>query len=63
MTAAQALEFLKPLRPGRGVGKAWAAVREIVPALVQDRALAPDIRKLEERIRTGAFSDIVRAVR
>jgi histidine ammonia-lyase len=61
MTAAQGLEFLKPLRPGRGVERAYAAVRAVVPPLVQDRELAPDIRKLEERIRAGAFADVARA--
>jgi histidine ammonia-lyase len=62
LTAAQALEFLRPLRPGRGVAAAYDAVRDAVPPLVQDRSLAPDIVELEERIRAGTFADIVRAL-
>jgi histidine ammonia-lyase len=61
LTAAQGLEFLAPLRPGRGVADAYESVREIVPPLVQDRTPAPDIRKLEERIRAGTFSAIANA--
>jgi histidine ammonia-lyase len=61
LTAAQGLEFLAPLRPGRGVAAAHAAVRAVVPPLVQDRPPAPDIRELEDRIRAGEFSDLVRA--
>jgi histidine ammonia-lyase len=61
LTAAQGLEFLAPLRPGRGVAAAHAAIRAVVPPLVQDRPPAPDIRELEDRIRAGVFSDLARA--
>jgi histidine ammonia-lyase len=60
LTAAQALEFLKPLQPGRGVAAAYERVREVVAPLGQDRVLAPDIAALEQRVRDGAFSDIWR---
>jgi histidine ammonia-lyase len=58
LTAAQALEFLKPLRPGRGVEEAYALVREKVPALDGDRSLSPDIAALEDLVRSGAFARI-----
>jgi histidine ammonia-lyase len=58
LTAAQSLEFLKPLRPGRGVHQAWELVRERVPPLTTDRVLAHDIRALEELVRSGAVSRI-----
>jgi len=58
LTAAQALEFLKPLRPGRGVEEAYALVREKVPALEGDRSLSPDIAALEELVRCGVFARI-----
>lgn len=58
MTAAQALEFLKPLRPGRGVEVAYDLVRSAVPPLEQDRVLAPDIAAIESLVRKGAFADI-----
>jgi histidine ammonia-lyase len=58
MCAAQALEFLKPLRPGRGVAEAYRRVRERVPALLDDRVLAPDIAELTALVREGAFAAI-----
>jgi histidine ammonia-lyase len=58
LTAAQALEFLKPLRPGRGVQRAYDLVREHVTPLAQDRVLADDIRALEALVRSGAFARI-----
>lgn len=58
LTAAQALEFLKPLRPGRGVEEAYTLVREKVPALEGDRSLSPDIAALEELVRCGVFARI-----
>jgi histidine ammonia-lyase len=58
MTAAQALEFLQPLRPGRGVALAYDLVRSVVPPLRQDRVLAGDIAALEQLVRDGAFADI-----
>jgi histidine ammonia-lyase len=58
LTAAQALEFLRPLRPGRGVELAYERVRAVVAPLEQDRVLAPDIAAIQSLIRDGAFSDI-----
>ncbi len=58
LTAAQALEFLKPLRPGRGVEEAYALVRGKVPPLEGDRSLSPDIEALEALVRSGVFARI-----
>jgi histidine ammonia-lyase len=58
LCAAQALEFLAPLSPGRGVAIAYGIVRDRVEPLVQDRVLAPDIGALEQLVREGAFADI-----
>jgi histidine ammonia-lyase len=58
LTAAQALEFLKPLKPGRGVAVAYELVREHVAPLHRDRVLAGDIAVLERQVRDGAFSTI-----
>jgi histidine ammonia-lyase len=60
LTAAQALEFLRPLKPGRGVAMAYDLVREHVAPLDQDRVLAGDIAALERHVRRGAFSEIWR---
>lgn len=58
LTAAQALEYLKPLRPGRGVEAAYERVRACVPPLEDDRVLAPDIAAMEALVRSGAFADL-----
>jgi histidine ammonia-lyase len=58
LAAAQALEFLKPLRPGRGVALAYERVRERVTPLAGDRVLAPDIAALEDLVRHGRFATI-----
>ena len=58
LCAAQALEFLKPLAPGRGVAVAYGMVRERVEPLEQDRVLAPDIAALEMLVRDGALADL-----
>ncbi len=55
LTAAQALEFLKPLRPGRGVLAAYTTIRRLVAPLTTDRSLTPDIERLAAAVRDGAF--------
>ena len=60
LCAAQALEFLKPLRPGRGVERAYRLLRERVPALDEDRVLAPDIEAAAALLREGALSALWR---
>lgn len=44
--AAQGLEFLKPLKPGRGVEPVYQRVRELVAPLTDDRPLTPDIERV-----------------
>ena len=60
LTAAQALEFLKPLRPGMGVRHAFERVRAQVAPLTRDRSLTPDIERLERAVRAGAFTGLAR---
>ncbi len=56
LAGAQALEFRKPLRPGRGVRRAYERIRARVAPLERDRELAPDIRTLEAMVRAGDFA-------
>jgi histidine ammonia-lyase len=56
MCAAQGLEFRRPLKAGREVERAYAAVRAVVPHLGEDRVLGPEIEALAAAIRTGAFN-------
>jgi histidine ammonia-lyase len=55
MCGAQGLESRRPLRAGAGVERAYAAVRALVPALVEDRVLGPDIERLALGVMDGAF--------
>lgn len=60
MCAAQALEHLRPLAPGRGVREGFDLIREHVPPLDGDRVLSDDIERLRELVMAGAFCDVVR---
>jgi len=55
LAAAQGLEHRRPLKGGRGVERALAAVRKISPPLTHDRALSGDIARVAEAIRRGDF--------
>jgi histidine ammonia-lyase len=48
IAAAQALDFLRPLRPGRGVEAARRALRRRIDPLDRDRVLADDIARARE---------------
>ena len=53
LAAAQGLEFLRPLKPARGVARTLAAVRGLVPPLVSDRPLSGDIERITAEIHAG----------
>lgn len=53
--AAQALEFHRPRRPGKGTARAYEVVRRVVPPLGDDRVLAGDLRAGFELVRSGAI--------
>ena len=55
LCAAEGLEHRLPLRPGKGVERAYAAIREHVPPLDGDRSPSADISRIREMIRGGAF--------
>jgi histidine ammonia-lyase len=58
LCAAQGLDLLLPLTPGRGVGQLWKRLRELRPAvsaLSEDRPPAPDLARLAGAIRDGLF--------
>jgi histidine ammonia-lyase len=56
LCAAQALESHRPLKSGRLVERAHAAIRAVVPVLTDDRPPSPDIRAIEVLIETGALA-------
>ena len=56
LCAAQGLEFLKPLTPGRGVGEIYRRLRALrpgVPRLEADRPPAPDLERLALAVALG----------
>jgi histidine ammonia-lyase len=59
LCAAQALEFLKPLKPGLGVAEGYELIRKHVPPLAGDRVLSDDIERLRELVDSGALADVV----
>lgn len=55
LAAAEGVEYRRPLKAGRGVERAYDALRKIAPSLKQDRALSGDIARVAEAIRRGDF--------
>jgi histidine ammonia-lyase len=56
LCAAQGLEFLKPLSPGRGVARLYQRIRGLkppVPPLGVDRPPAPDLERLAQAVAQG----------
>jgi histidine ammonia-lyase len=56
LCASQGLEFLKPLRPGRGVGALHQRIRTLDPPvlpLLEDRPPGPDLERLTEAVARG----------
>jgi histidine ammonia-lyase len=56
MCAAQGLDCRAPLAPGRGVARAHAEVRALVPPLGRDRVLSGDIALLADAVAAGRFA-------
>ena len=55
LCAAQGLDLGERLRPGAGVAAVHRALRRVVPALVTDRLLAPDLAAAERLVRDGSL--------
>lgn len=54
-TAAQALDFLAPLKTSPLLQQAYAAIRRVSPKVEHDRVLAGDFAKVAEVIRAGGL--------
>ncbi len=59
MAAAQAMEFRKPLVPGRGTAVAYDVIRKHVAKLDEDRPVHYDINRLTDAIRSGELLEAV----
>jgi histidine ammonia-lyase len=55
LAAAEGLDYRAPLQPGKGVRRAYSAVRALAPRLTRDRSLAPDIQKVADALCQGDF--------
>ena len=55
MAGAQALDFRKPLKSGKGTQAAYDAVREHIRHLDEDRPLYPDIIELSKVVESGGI--------
>src|SRR6266404_1889040 len=58
LAAAEALEYRRPLKGGKGVERAFQLVRQIAPALTSDRSLSADIARVAEQVRSGRFDEL-----
>ena len=59
LCGAEALEFLRPLEPGPGVGAAVAKVRELVHPIETDRIITGDLAAVRDLIVSNALRDAV----
>jgi histidine ammonia-lyase len=62
MCAAQALEFRRPEKPGRGSQVAWDVIRRHVEPLEEDRPLFEDCNRMAALVRSGDILDAVDSV-
>jgi histidine ammonia-lyase len=62
LASAQGIEFLRPLKSSPALEQAHALLREQIPALTQDRYLAPDIEHATQLVRNGSLSRIFRTL-
>ena len=56
LCAAQGIDFLKPLKPGKGSGAGYQEVRNVVPFLEDDRNVSNDIAKVKALISDPQFT-------
>jgi histidine ammonia-lyase len=61
MSAAQALDFQKPLRPSRGAEAVYRRIRAEIPHLEQDLYFKPELLKLREMVRSGELVRVAEA--
>ncbi len=60
VAAAQALDFLLPLKTSKRGRAAHAAIRAVSPRVDHDRSLAPDFERVAALIASGRVADVLR---
>ena len=56
LTAAQGIEFLRPLKSSAPLESLHALIRSASPAMMQDRSLAADMSALQKLVISGDIS-------
>ncbi len=59
LTAAQAFDFLAPLKSSPRGQRAYAAIRAVSPLMDKDRSLAPDFARVAEVIARGKLAEVL----
>jgi histidine ammonia-lyase len=59
LAAAQALDFMAPLKPNKLAQQAYAAVRAVSPKMEHDRSLASDFVKVAGVIKRGELARVL----
>jgi histidine ammonia-lyase len=57
MTAAEGLDYRRPLRSSASIEKAHARIRDTVPRLLEDRPPSIDLEALTQALREGQFDE------
>jgi histidine ammonia-lyase len=60
MAAAQALDFLAPLKTSKRLQQAHAAIRAVCPTMDKDRVMYQDFARIAEVIASGKLADALR---
>ena len=58
LVGAEAIEYRRPLKAGKGIERALEIVRGVSPRLTTDRSLSGDIARMAELIRAGKFDEL-----
>jgi histidine ammonia-lyase len=61
LTASRAIDLLAPLRTGTLAERARELTRRASPPLKQDRSISPDMARLAQLVRDGAFAQVLRS--
>lgn len=59
MCSAQGLDFLRPLKPGKGAAVAHRRIRKHVPELKEDRVLSDDVERIFSMVRKEELAKAV----
>lgn len=61
LSACQALDFLKPLKPAAAVAAVYEHVRKTVPFAAKDRIFSHDVKLIREMLRSGEINQCIQS--